>query len=143
MLFSTGNLFALLVNLSEARCRLGFSRRIDAAICRPAWKTKTRSQPSEHWVVATRKHKHSSGSFCVAVTRIAIGLADFCCYGRVVRSVDHFAIEQRHQAFQVFDLLMRRRSRGRGPRQQCRLFLPTSSVPILFSRNIWREPQAV
>src|SRR5260370_15717469 len=36
MLFSTGFLFALLVSLSEARCRLGFSRRIDAAIYRPA-----------------------------------------------------------------------------------------------------------
>ena len=55
-----------LVSLSEARCRLGFSRRIDAAIYRPAWKAKTRSpSSSEHGVVATRKHKHSSGSFWV------------------------------------------------------------------------------
>jgi len=65
MLFSTGFLFALLVSLSEARCRLGFSRRIDAAIYRPAWKAKTRSQSSEHGVVATREHRHSSGSFWV------------------------------------------------------------------------------
>src|SRR5260370_5903520 len=60
MLFSTGFLFALFVSLSEARCRLGFSRRIDAAIYRPAWKAKTRSQSSEHSDVSTRKHKHSS-----------------------------------------------------------------------------------
>src|ERR1700676_4090995 len=65
MLFSTGFLSALLVSLSEARCRLGFSRRIDAAIYRPAWKAKTRSQSSEHGVVATREHRHSSGSFWV------------------------------------------------------------------------------
>ena len=57
MLLSTGFLFALLVSFSEARCRLGFSRRIDAAIYRTASKAKTPPQSSEHGVVATGKQK--------------------------------------------------------------------------------------
>jgi len=40
----------------QARCRLGFERRVDAAISRSASKTKTRSQSSEHGVVATGEH---------------------------------------------------------------------------------------
>ena len=63
MLFSAGFLFALLLSFSEARCRLGFRRRIDAAISRTASKAKTPSQSSEHGVVATGKHHASSSSF--------------------------------------------------------------------------------
>jgi len=65
MLLSTGFLFALLVSLSEARCRLGFERRVDAAIYQPAFKAKTPSQSSEHGVVATSKKSHFSSSFSV------------------------------------------------------------------------------
>jgi hypothetical protein len=32
-------------------------------------------------------------------------LADHCFYGEVRRGVNNFALEQRHQAFQVFDLV--------------------------------------
>ncbi len=49
----------------EARCRLGFERRVDAAISQPALKAKTRSQSSEHGVVATSDMNISSSSFCV------------------------------------------------------------------------------
>ena len=48
-----------------ARCRLGFERRVDAAISRSASRTKTRSQSSEHGVVATGEHDHLLGSICV------------------------------------------------------------------------------
>ena len=47
----------------QARCRLGFERRVDAAIYRSALKTKVGSQSSEHGIVATSKHRRrSSGS---------------------------------------------------------------------------------
>jgi hypothetical protein len=49
----------------QARCRLGFERRVDAAISRSASRTKTRSQSSEHGVVAMGEHGHSSSSFRV------------------------------------------------------------------------------
>ena len=49
----------------QARCLLGFERRVDAAISRSASKTKTRSQSSEHGVVATGEHDHLLGSLCV------------------------------------------------------------------------------
>jgi hypothetical protein len=49
----------------QARCQLGFERRVDAAISRSASKTKTRSQSSEHGVVATGKHGHLLYSLCV------------------------------------------------------------------------------
>ena len=65
MLFSTGFLFALLVSLSEARCRLGFSRRIDAVIYRAGLEGQNALAVIGTRGVATRKHKHSSGSFCV------------------------------------------------------------------------------
>jgi hypothetical protein len=39
-----------------------------------------------------------------SLTKFAIRLVDCSYYGRVWRTVDHFAIEQSHQAFQVFDL---------------------------------------
>ena len=45
----------------QARCRLGFERRVDAAIYRSALKTKVGSQSSEHGIVATGKHRHRSG----------------------------------------------------------------------------------
>jgi hypothetical protein len=37
----------------QARCRLGFERRVDAAIYRSASKAEVGSQSSEHGVVAT------------------------------------------------------------------------------------------
>jgi hypothetical protein len=40
----------------QARCRLGFERRVDAAIYQTASEAKTRTQSSEHGVVATGKH---------------------------------------------------------------------------------------
>jgi hypothetical protein len=40
----------------QARCRLEFERRVDAAISRSALKAKARSQSSEHSVVATGEH---------------------------------------------------------------------------------------
>jgi hypothetical protein len=49
----------------QARCRLGFERRVDAAISRSVSRTKTRSQSSEHGVVATGKHGYSSSSFSI------------------------------------------------------------------------------
>src|SRR5271154_5961696 len=49
----------------QARCRLGFERRVDAAISRTVSETKTRTQSSEHGVVATGKHDHSSSSLFV------------------------------------------------------------------------------
>ena len=46
------------LSLMQARCRLGFERRVDAAISRTALKTKVGSQSSEHGVIATGKHHH-------------------------------------------------------------------------------------
>jgi len=37
----------------QARCRLGFERRVDAAIYQTVFMTKVGSQSSEHGVVAT------------------------------------------------------------------------------------------
>jgi hypothetical protein len=47
----------------QARCRLRFERRVDAAIYRSALKTKVGSQSSEHGIVATSKH-HDRSSGC-------------------------------------------------------------------------------
>jgi hypothetical protein len=44
----------------QARCQLGFERRVDAAIYRSALKTKVGSQSSERGIVATVKHRHPS-----------------------------------------------------------------------------------
>ena len=51
----------------QARCRLGFERRVDAAISRTASKAEVGSQSSEHGVVATGKHVDLSG--CLFVER--------------------------------------------------------------------------
>ena len=40
----------------QARCRLGFERRVDAAIYQTAFMAKVGSQSSEHGVIATGKH---------------------------------------------------------------------------------------
>ena len=68
MLLSTEFLFALSVSFVDtgARCRLGFSRRVDAASYRTAsLRAKVGMQSSEHGVVATGEHEQSSGGFCV------------------------------------------------------------------------------
>ena len=49
----------------RARCRLGFERRVDAAIYVTVLRTKTRSQSSEHGVVATGEHGHPQAACCV------------------------------------------------------------------------------
>ena len=49
----------------QARCRLGFERRVDAAIYRSASKTEVGSQSSEHGVVATGEHVDLSSSLFV------------------------------------------------------------------------------
>jgi hypothetical protein len=49
----------------RARCRLGFERRVDAAISRPVLKTKVGSQSSEHGVIATGKHHQASRCYGV------------------------------------------------------------------------------
>jgi hypothetical protein len=56
-LLSTGFVFALWMSCLavQARCGLGFERRVDAAISRAASGAKTRTQSSEHGVVATGK----------------------------------------------------------------------------------------
>ena len=51
----------------QARCRLGFERRVDAAIYRSASKAEVGSQSSEHGVVATGEHVDLSG--CLFVER--------------------------------------------------------------------------
>ena len=51
--------------MKQARCRLGFERRVDAAICVSALKAKADSQSSEHGVIATGKHGDSLGGCCV------------------------------------------------------------------------------
>ena|SRR6185312_10378716 len=51
----------------RARCRLGFERRVDAAIYRSASKAEVGTQSSEHGVVATGKHVDLSG--CLFVER--------------------------------------------------------------------------
>src|SRR5271170_2436666 len=43
----------------QARCRLGFERRVDAAIYQSASKAEVGSQSSEHGIVATGKHVRS------------------------------------------------------------------------------------
>src|ERR1700759_5160043 len=68
MWLSTEFLFALSVSFvgTEARCRLGFSGRVDAASCRTAsFRAKVGTQSSEHGVVATSAHERSSGGFRV------------------------------------------------------------------------------
>ena len=49
----------------QARCRLGFDRRVDAAIYQSASKAEVGSQSSEHGVVATGKHVDLSGCLFV------------------------------------------------------------------------------
>ncbi len=49
----------------QARCRLGFERRVDAAIYRTAFMAKVGSQSSEHGVIATGKHGHLLGGLFV------------------------------------------------------------------------------
>jgi hypothetical protein len=48
-----------------ARCRLGFERRVDAAIYRSASKAEVGSQSSEHGVVATGEHVYLSSNLLV------------------------------------------------------------------------------
>lgn len=48
-----------------ARCRLGFERRVDAAIYRSASKAEVGTQSSEHGVVATGEHVDRSSSLFV------------------------------------------------------------------------------
>ena len=40
----------------QARCRLGFERRVDAAIYQTTFMAKVGSQSSEYGVIATGKH---------------------------------------------------------------------------------------
>jgi hypothetical protein len=49
----------------QARCRLGFERRVDAAIYRSASKAEVGSQSSEHGVVATGEHVDISSSLFI------------------------------------------------------------------------------
>jgi hypothetical protein len=42
-----------------------------------------------------------------SLTKFAFRLLHCSYYGRVWRTVDHFAVEQSHQAFQVFDFVDR------------------------------------
>jgi len=49
----------------QARCRLGFERRVDAAIYQSASKAEVGSQSSEHGIVATGKHVDLSGRLFV------------------------------------------------------------------------------
>ena len=49
----------------QARCRLGFERRVDAAISQTALEAKTLTQSSEHAVIATVEHGDHSGGSCV------------------------------------------------------------------------------
>jgi hypothetical protein len=49
----------------QARCQLGFERRVDAAIYRSASKAEVGSQSSEHGVVATGEHVDLSSSLFV------------------------------------------------------------------------------
>jgi hypothetical protein len=66
MLLSTEFLFALSMSfvVRKLRCRLGFSRRVDAASYRTAsLRAKVGTQSSEHGVVATSAHERSSGGF--------------------------------------------------------------------------------
>jgi hypothetical protein len=68
MLLSTEFLFALFVSFigTGARCRLGFSRRFDAASYQTAsLRAKVGTQSSEHGVIATSEHEQSSGGFRV------------------------------------------------------------------------------
>jgi hypothetical protein len=58
----------------QARCRLGFERRVDAAISRPALKTKADSQSSGHGVIATGEHHQASS--CRSVERYVWLLRD-------------------------------------------------------------------
>jgi hypothetical protein len=59
MLLSTELPFALSMSFvgTGVRCRLGFSRRVDAASYRTAWlRAKVGTQSSEHGVVAAGEH---------------------------------------------------------------------------------------
>jgi len=49
----------------QARCRSGFERRVDAAICVSVFKTKAGSQSSEHGVIATVQHHPTSSCHSV------------------------------------------------------------------------------
>jgi hypothetical protein len=49
----------------QTRCRLGFERRVDAAIYRSASKAEVGSQSSEHGVVATGEHIDLSSSLFI------------------------------------------------------------------------------
>ena len=49
----------------QARCRLGFERRVDAAIYRSASKAEVGTQSSEHGVLATDEHVDLSSSLFV------------------------------------------------------------------------------
>ena len=57
----------------QARCRLGFERRVDAAIYRSASKAEVGSQSSEHGVVATGEHVDLSSSLFVELHIRSLG----------------------------------------------------------------------
>ena len=66
MLLSTGFLFALLMScLDASSVPVGFERGVDAAIYESISGIKTRTQSSEHGVVATVKHGDLLGGNCV------------------------------------------------------------------------------
>jgi hypothetical protein len=74
----------------QARCRLGFERRVDAAIYRSASWAKTRTQSSEHGVVATGKHSDLSGCSCVERhVRLLRGPDAMEQYGQLARDRDN------------------------------------------------------
>jgi hypothetical protein len=75
----------------QARCWLGFERRVDAAIYRSASKAEVGSQSSEHGVVATGEHVDLSSRLFVErhvrflsapeVMKQHGKLAGYCDYG--------------------------------------------------------------
>ncbi len=66
MLLSTGFLCALWMScLGASSVPVGVERRVDAAISRSALKAKTRTQSSEHGVVATCEHRLLLSDSCV------------------------------------------------------------------------------
>jgi hypothetical protein len=117
MLLFTEFLFALSVSFVgwEARCRLGFSRRVDAASYRTAsLRTKVGNQSSEHGVVATGAHEQSSGGFCVK------GHVGLWCGPDAVKQHSELARHRDHCS--VLDLLASAVSQMETPSPEGRVF---------------------
>jgi hypothetical protein len=107
----------------QAGCRLGFERRVDAAIDRTAFMAKVGSQSSEHGVRATGKHHQAS--CCCGVE----GYVGFLCNPDAMEQDRPLPCDCNHGL--VFSLLATSSCEMSSPLSKCR-------VSTMGSKNVVR-----